>query len=174
MTGDLPINDTFGNTLIRGIAEIHLPAPVPWTPSAPGWILLWGILLLTAIWVLYRLFSRWKRNAYRRRALGLLEKVKQRNSLGDKAALCALPRLLKSTALKAYPRSRVAPLSGEKWIAFLEDRCPDPGFRSHAGRHLTAISYEDPETWSFTQEQAVQVFSLVNRWIRCHRREGPP
>ncbi len=174
MTGNLPVNDTFGNTLIRGIAEIQYPAPVPWTPSAPGWILLWGILLLAGVWMLTRLFSRWKQNAYRRQALRLLEKVKQRSFPGDKTALCALPRLLKNTALKAYPRSRVASLSGEEWIAFLESRCPDPGFRSHAGRHLTAISYEDPETWSFTQEQAAQVFSLVNRWIRTHRQEGPP
>ncbi len=174
MTGGLPLSDTFGNYLIRGIAEIQPPAPVPWTPSAPGWILLWGILLLAGVWMLTRLFSRWKQNAYRRQALGLLEKVKQRNLLGDKTALCALPRLLKNTALKAYPRSRVASLSGEKWIAFLESRYPDPGFRSHAGRHLTTISYEDPEKWSFTQEQAAQVFSLVNRWIRCHRQEGPP
>ncbi len=173
MTGDLPVDDTFGNDLLHGIAEIHLPSPVPWTPSAPGWTILWVLLLMAGTWTAWRLFSRWRRNAYRRRALGLLKSVRRRTLPGDKAALAALPRLLKNAALKAYPRSRVASLSGEKWIAFLEDHCPDPGFRDQAGRHLTAIAYEAPETWSITEQEAARLFALVERWIRRHRREGP-
>jgi len=108
MSGDLPVDETFGNYLIRGIAEIHQPPPVPWTPSAPGWTVLWGILLLAGIWTAWRLFSRWRQNAYRREALRLLRSVKQKYRPGDRAALAALPRLLKNTALKAYPRDRVA------------------------------------------------------------------
>ncbi len=172
MMGDLYSNGTFGNYLIRGIAEIRIPDPVPWTPAAPGWMIVWAILSGIGIWILILLFLKWKQNAYRRQALKVLKVLKQKDFMAEKAVLCALPPLLKNTALKAFPKTRVAPLFGEKWISFLESRYLDPGFRGNAGKNLMVISYQNPKNWTITREQAEEIFSLVERWVRHHRREG--
>ena len=174
MMRTLPVSDTFGNPLVRGIEEIYLPDPVSWTPSAPGWIIIWAIMAAFGAFLLIRLFFRWRQNRYRRSALKSLKKLKQTDFMAEKTILCALPRLLKRTALMAFPRTRVAPLFGEKWIAFLESRYPDPGFRKNAGKYLLALSYQAPESWDINREQAESVFSLVERWIRHHRREERP
>jgi hypothetical protein len=170
----IPVNDTFGNPLIRGIEEIYLPDAVSWTPSAPGWIIIWAIMAALGAFLLIRLFFKWRENRYRRNAIKYLKILKQKDLMAEKTVLCALPRLLKHTALKAFPRARVASLFGEKWIAFLESRYQDPGFRKNAGKHLLAVSYQAPECWDINREQAEALFSLVERWIRHHRREGGP
>jgi hypothetical protein len=169
---NLPPSEHFGNPLIRGIAEIHIPDPVPWTPSAPGWILLFAILMATGLGLFFRLWKRWKGNAYRRRALNILKRLKQTDGRAEQTVL--LPGLLKSTALQAFPRALVASLYGEKWIAFLESRYAEPGFRENAGKHLLTISYRNPETWNLSGDQIEAVFSFAGRWIKHHRREDEP
>jgi hypothetical protein len=167
----LPSSSSFGNPLIEGIAEIHPPDPIPWTPTAPGWTLLWTILMLICFWMLFRLFIKWSRNAYRRHSLYILKQLRHADSPAQEEVLCALPRLLKYTALKAFPRSRVASLYGETWIAFLESRYADPGFRENAGKHLLMISYQNPEDWTLTGDQIEDLFSFAGQWIQYHRRE---
>jgi uncharacterized membrane protein len=79
---------------LDNLREIILPPPVPWWPPAPGWWLLFAAIALTALAFAFRLFRRWRVNAYRRAALRELAVA------GD---VSAIAEILKRTALVAYP-----------------------------------------------------------------------
>ncbi|MBW2367165.1 MAG: DUF4381 domain-containing protein [Deltaproteobacteria bacterium] len=173
MNKTLPLDDAFGNPVIRGIEEIRQPDPVPWTPVAPGWICVGGILLLLGLWVLFRRFRRWRQNAYRREALSEITRLQKNKAENGHQVLRSLPGILKETALNAYPKVEVASLTGEKWLDFLERRCPGAGFKRETGRHLVTIAYHDPKSWSITDKEASEILVFVRRWIRRHHRRDP-
>jgi hypothetical protein len=172
MSRDLPIGDTFGNYLIHGISEIGHPDPISWTPEAPGWMAVFSIFLFIVAWVIFRGFRRWHRNAYRRAALSAIKKIQEKEVNNTKAVLSALPRILKDTALLAYPRTTVASLTGNKWIQFLESRYPAGKFNPVLFGHLITIAYQPPEKWGFTEKEAIDTVLLVKNWIRLHDRKG--
>lgn len=170
MSGELPIGKTFGNYLVHGIKEIQAPDPISWTPQAPGWMVVWGVLLMIALWALGRQFIRWRGNAYRRAALATIGKLEKEENSRYKKILSALPRIVKYTALCAYPTVEVASLSGDNWIRFLERRCADENFNRDIAGRLVTIAYQSPEKWGFGKQESEEVIELVKNWIRCHDR----
>ena len=95
---------------LRGLAE---PPPVSWWPLAPGWWVLFGILVALAAFISVKCWLSWRGNAYRRAALRELEGAD---------GIAAVAELLKRTALVAYPRDEVAPLTGDRWCDWLESK----------------------------------------------------
>ena len=81
---------------------------------------------------------RFRKNRYRRLALEELAVIEQELQQPERRAkaLAEIPVLLKWTALAAFPRSEVAGLSGEKWLAFLDKTIG--GKRFHGGRGTVA------------------------------------
>ncbi len=167
-------DNTFGNYMLHGIDEITMPEPVSWWPQTIGWQLL---ALLAAIWAARRLYlaaRRWWSNRYRRHALAQLAGLQQ-ESTGEsyERALAALPALLKGTALHAYPRSEVAALSGEPWLAFLDahydTRYKGPCFRGVPGRNLLTIAYQPGSERQIPQHEARQLLKMSRRWLARHR-----
>ncbi len=169
MRQDLPISDTFGNTWVKGIAEICQPEPVSWAPAAPGWIAAGMILSGIVFWLLCRLFRLWRRNAYRRLALAKLRCLEKQKVLDETTFLQALPLLLKETAITAYPGSGADSLTGGCWLGFLESRVPGAGFTGNVGRHLLVIAYQDPRKWAITAQDTKTLTAMVKHWIRRHR-----
>lgn len=111
------------------LAQLHPlrePALIGWWPPAPGWWLLLALCLAAlgaSAWWWYR---RYRRNAYRRlglRQLAGLEREYRQHGNRLKAAQ-QVNALLKSVALRAYPRRDVAAISGEAWLAFLVSSAP--------------------------------------------------
>jgi len=170
MNGNLPIGDTFGNYLVHGISEIKAPPPIPWSFEAPGWTVVWMLLLLILTGILFRAFRKWRANAYRRTALAAMRKVENHKGDRKETVLSALPRILKDTALCAYPRTHVASLSGEKWIEFLQQSYGTKGFDRVAAENLNIIAYQRPEHWWFSENEAAQTIYLAKNWIRYHDR----
>jgi hypothetical protein len=150
--------DGFGNKELEGLREIRLPEPVSYAPQTIGWWIVFALLLLIALYVAFRLWRRWRRNAYRRRALAHLAAMER------DGAPALLPRLLKRTALDAWPREEVANLSGDAWLAFLDRVYGGVGFTSGPGRVLPALAYGEPRV-----DDAPALFSLARTWIRTHR-----
>ena len=141
---------------LEGMRGIRLPEPVSYAPQTVGWWILFAILALllaVAIWYAVR---RYRRNAYRRLALARLASV----------PLANLPTLVKRTALDAYPRTDVASLADDEWLAFLDASYGGRGFREGPGRVLPALAYDAPDVPPADAEALV---SLVERWIRTHR-----
>ena len=153
---------------LEQLAEIPLPAPVPYTPQTIGWLVVAILLVACAGYLGWRLYKRRAANQYRRAALEELAAIVQRS--GDpsarSAALAALPALVKRTALACEPRAQIASLSATEWLAFL-DRTLTPGsFTSGPGALLQRIAYDDPS--SIPDDQIAGLVALLQRWIERH------
>lgn len=162
---------TFGNYILHGMNELVLPKGVSWLPQTLGWqILLFVLLLMIALRLASSLLS-WYHNRYRSAALSELDSL---NSRADRAELALrLPELLKSTALQAYPREIVAPLSGESWLAFLNNASPAPCFQDSIGQLLIRLSYQNVDEACLSDTELDAVYAEVRRWIQMHQTKVP-
>lgn len=148
------------------LRDIHLPAPVPWWPPAPGWWVLASLLALLAV-TAFLLYRRYREQAPRRAARRSVEQVFNAYAKqGDaRAFLAELSLILRRTALSRFPREEVAGLTGEAWLAFLdrglEPKATGGGFSSGAGRVLASGPYA-PEP----SVDADALRALCDAWVR--------
>lgn len=139
--------------------DIVVPSPVSmWWPPAPGWWVLGGIVALAVIWFCLRWWKSRRASSYRRTALRELAQMKDIHRLTE---------LLKRTALAAYPRETVAPLTGDKWLAFLNESAPDGLFQGDTGERLKTLQYS-PYALRW-QEKKDDLLSAVRNWIKTHK-----
>ena len=150
-------------TLPDMIAQL-VPPPEPptvsmWpaTPVAKGLGVLILLLLLLFIW---RQIQIYRANAYRRAALAELQQAE-----GDGAKIA---EILRRTALAAYPRKKVAALTGDDWLQFLNQHYPDNAFDGEVGRALL----ESPYRKSATADTRA-LYEAARDWIRQHKTEKP-
>jgi len=138
---------------LDNLREIILPPPVPWWPPAPGWWLLFAAIALTALAFAFRLFRRWRANAYRRAAL---------RELAIAGDVTAIAEILKRTALVAYPRKDVAALSGAAWLAWLAETGGRPVPATVAERLTLGVfaNHDDSDIG--------EVPAFAADWIRSH------
>jgi hypothetical protein len=158
---------------LQGLHEIHLPDPVSWLPQTVGWYAGLGILLLALAWWGYARWQRFAANRYRRLALAeLADLARELQTSGQRAqVLRRLPVLLKRTALSAFPRAEVAPLTGAKWLAFLDRTIGGTEFTEGAGRLLGELAYAPTShVEQFPRECVVGLLRVVRRWIMGHGR----
>ncbi|MDF2233608.1 DUF4381 domain-containing protein [Albimonas sp. CAU 1670] len=139
------------------------PPPVSMLPQTAGWPVL-GLLLLLALAFAVRSGRRRRRaDAWRREALAALAQA------GDDPA--AVAPILRRAALTARPRQAVAGLSGERWLAFLDETAGAPpersgGFAHGPGRALLHGPYDGRGA------SAPGLGALAARWVRRVKAEG--
>lgn len=152
----LALQDAQAAPIVEGLNDIVVPAPVSMMPQTIGWVVLGAIAVLTVVAAVLWARRRYVRNAYRREALAVL----------DQTPLAALPALVKRVALAAVPRTEVAALTGDAWLAFLDRTYGGRGFTSGPGKALASVSF-DPA--AADERSAADLRQLVARWIRRHR-----
>jgi hypothetical protein len=168
-----PINNAANNLApsaadpLAQLRDIHLPAPIGWWPPAPGWWLLGVFILCAGSALIYFLLRRYKQRRYRRLALQNAKQIyaqwkQQRDPL---AFIQALNRLLKQTALVAFPHRPIAALSGAAWLGFLDSNLPQPQFDQPATRVLADVYRNHVDTL-----QPEALLSAVEYWLRRHRQ----
>ena len=160
------------NLGLEKLHEILLPDPVNWMPQTVGWYAVFGLIVVAAGWKLFGRFSRFRNNRYRRFALTELEAIEQDLQRPEKRvrALREIPVLLKRTALAAFPRSEVAGLSGEKWLAFLDKTLGGKDFMENEGRLLPELDYAPAARISNLSDEAVgKLLRIVRHWIKVHK-----
>ena len=138
---------------LENLHDVVAPGPVPFE-IAPGW---WVVLAMVAALLLVLAHHVWRSrraSAYRRAALRELTGANARN----------LPSLLKRVALAVYPRAEVAPLSGERWIAFLNREVPG-SFDGPTAELLLRLDYAAAPT---DDGEIGRVESAVRVWIEGH------
>tara|TARA_Y100000758_G_scaffold269300_1_gene210702 strand:+ start:923 stop:1450 length:528 start_codon:yes stop_codon:yes gene_type:complete len=153
--------------MIDLLPPVPEPAAVPWWPQTWGWALLGVAVLVAAAVFGWRRYRHWRANRYRQAAL---QELRQRLAAGEGAP--ALAEVLRRTALVAFPRPEVASLSGESWVAFLNQHTA-PGqacFDAPAMAQLSRMTYRQGE--DAPQGPALEELTRrVERWISTHRRD---
>jgi hypothetical protein len=129
------------------LRDLHLPDAIGFWPLAPGWWVMLAIVAAVLGYVAWRLHKRWLSDAPRRHALRELarfeaEYLEHRNpvTLGKQ-----LSELLRRGMLAYAPREQVAGLTGEAWLAWLDEGMPLPYFHTEGGKSLLNLPYRDPQ-----------------------------
>ena len=138
--------------------DIVEPPPISFWPPSPGWWVLLGVLLAIGFMLAWNANQRRRRNAYRHVALRELAAIDQKN-------LSVLPALLKRTALAGYPRKRVASLSGEAWLRFLDETGKTTEFTSGPGHPVISLAYQRD---GLEADQVAALLDAAKKWIRSH------
>lgn len=135
--------------------DIVTPPDVSWWPLAPGWMVLLAVSTIAFSYYVSRIFQTWKRNTYRREALGQL-------STADSAVRIA--EVLKRTALAIAPREEVAMLHGASWVDWLANQVDSKP--TQAVRELLTHSIYKTEPPS---EDLTSLREFAGSWIRNHQ-----
>ena len=145
--------------------DIIVPEPISLWPATAGWLILLALLISLAIPLALMAYQNYRTARYRREALSELKDIRQiENSQQQMQQLFAL---LKRTALSVYPREQVAQLTGPAWWGFLT---------LHSGVDFSSRSLQNDALALYSpefipsKESNERLFSLVNSWIRQHKR----
>ena len=152
------------------LAQLHPlrePELIGWWPLAPGWWFLLTLLFIACAALAYWFWRRYRQRAYRRQAerqLSALLASYQNN--GDAVVFTAeINKLLKATALSAFPQRSVAAASGEQWRNLLNDTLPNAAPGDTFGPEFDELSYR-PGPPALAPEN---LHKLALAWIRHHR-----
>lgn len=149
--------ENWGNDEINGIVEVQPPPDISWMPQTMGWAIVAALLGAPLLYAVYLAVRRYHRNAYRREALEEL------SNLDAQKDYHLLPRLLRRTALSAYPRDQVAALSGLEWETWLDQKCPGCQFASAYRGQLSKLAYARKR-----HLDASALCQQVSLWIKKH------
>ena len=146
------------------LRDIHLPGPIESWPPAPGW---WVLVILACVIIgygLYRLYQFWKKNQYRRDAIKAMSQLQSQLSSDPSAYLEAYNNLLKRVALTSFKRENVASLTGEAWVAFLDQSGNTVEFSLGPGEILVDGNYAQTRQFNIAELHAIGT-----AWIKNHR-----
>lgn len=144
--------------LLDMLAPVAEPPAVSMMPQTVGWAVIASVVILLGAWAVRRIIKQRTANTYRRIALRHLE-----NMQDDPAQIAVL---LRRTALAAYPRNRVAGLSGDDWLTFLDRTSENSGFLSDTGKILISAPYR-------SSKPSKDATNLARVWIKKHQSEVP-
>lgn len=152
---------------LRSLHDITVPQPVSMLPHTWGWAALAGIVFVLLLVVAIRAIQRFRRNAYRRAALQRISVLEAETSDAAGAQVAReLAEVLKQTALAAWPRRRVAALTGAKWVSFLglSDRDDQA-----LAQLLDDFEYRGDAAFCAVPETKVKrALRITRRWIEGH------
>jgi len=106
---------------IRGLDEIS------WWPPAAGWWIstLLMLVALTALFLLIRHLFRYPPGSWRWEAQAALRELRrQRNQISQKAVAARLSELLRRIAIARFGREKVASITGNEWLTWLQQTDP--------------------------------------------------
>jgi hypothetical protein len=155
---------------LRSLKDIVTPQPVSWFPQTWGWIAVAVVLVALVLALLVRQVMRYRANRYRREALLELQALEReiRDPATRRHAVQALAALLKRTALAAWPRADVAPLSGVAWIEFLRKQ-EDDGVAEALATMLDDLEYHgDGSMKTMPSNIAGDIVASARQWIERH------
>lgn len=150
------------NPALQQLKDIHLPRAVSMWPTAPGWIMLYFILLIFTAYCLYKWLQRNKRLRairYARQRLMQLRALCTNNTDNINIAV-ELSTLIRRTALYYFPRESIAGLSGTAWLEFLNRSGKTNQFTDTSGRLLIDAPYRKQNN-----ADIAPLFALTEKWL---------
>lgn len=154
---------------IAALREIHLPDPISWWPPAIGWWLLLALVIATAILlpILYRRLTYTPINKVINKSFqDIVARYKDDNDAFS--FISQTSRFLRQIAMTYYGRDEVAQLTGDKWMALLNNLSKSPWFTDEVQQNLLNAPYQkimqiDPEL----------VISVVQNWLAGLPKQPP-
>lgn len=143
--------------------DIVLPPSPAWWPPAPAWFVIAVVLFMVLLFSGVKVASWWWHSRYRRAALAELKQIEA--AADGPQALPQLAALVKRTALAVYPRERIAGLTGEAWLQYLDASARTTNFTLGAGRQLEA-GYQRGG-----QLPTPELLVAVKKWIQHHQTD---
>jgi len=147
---------------LERLHDIVAPPPVPWWPPAPGWYVLGGVLFFLLALGLVAWLQQYRANAYRREALRELDALEEKQQWQE------LSVLLKRVALSAFPRTEVASLTGESWMAWLNQHGGGKEVSPELGRMFTEKVYHPASKATHAEQDWRDAAASVRNWIQAH------
>lgn len=149
---------------LAGLKDIHLPEPISWWPPAPGWWVM-AIMLLVAIgFGTFFLMQKLKKNRYRKEGIKELESVLDKaNAITAPLFLQEISKIMRRVAIQSYGRDKIASLTGEKWLRFLDKTGKTTEFSKGEGTVLGTTLYQ-----ADCELDMAKVHALAQKWIKGH------
>ncbi|MBU2951865.1 DUF4381 domain-containing protein [Tamlana agarivorans] len=148
------------------LSPIMEPAPIPFTMDTLGWKIVFSLLFILISYIAYKLYIKYKHNAYRRDAVSQIMVLKTQDKETTSSLISQVMFLIKQTALQTYNRKEVAALQGENWLAFLDKKLHKPYYLKHQEVIASAIyKNEFNNTGSFNFNEFAET-SIT--WIKKH------
>jgi len=145
------------------LKDIHIPDAIIWWPPAIGWwlmALLVILLIAGGIWLVKHL----TRKTAIKTAKKLLLSIKQNTEIDNQQKLVELSKLIRRVAVSNLPRSRVAGLTGQDWLLFLDSSVKGAPFSEGIGQLLANAPYRNT---SPSDGEISQLLSLCQDWLNA-------
>ena len=145
------------------LKDIHLPDAIGWWPPAIGWWLL-AVLIPALIVLLYWGYKRLTRKTAISTAKKNLVAIKLNTELDNAGKLRELSMLLRRVAISVNPRTGVASLTGQSWLAFLDQSLSGAPFTEGCGQLLATAPYRNTAP---TESEMIQFIGLCEDWLKA-------
>ncbi|MFT5521526.1 MAG: hypothetical protein ACI9IA_002127 [Enterobacterales bacterium] len=151
---------------LENLKDIHLPEAVSAWPPAPGWWILAFLMLGLLSWSIWTVWKRYQQKHLLRVSIATLEQIEQdyEKHQDPQQLIRQYSSLLRRISLALFSRSEVASLTGEAWLAFLDERADTTLFNSEAGYLLLNAPYQRPEK---TIEHLEKLTESMTSWVQA-------
>lgn len=159
------------NQALAQLKDIHLPADVSWWPLAPGWYVLL-VLMIVLVFFSAVFYWHWRNQRLsKKQALKILSAYQEQYQNGQNPQLvCAqISELLKRVALVYFPRHQVASLTGDAWVAFLDETGKKTPFKK-ARYELAELPFEKEKNIVKKNLLIDELFEWSSKWIQQRRK----
>lgn len=156
------------NEQTLNLRDIHLPEPVSWWPIAPGWWMIIITVLIVAA-IIFLSLKIYRSKQLKRDIHAELDVIKQQfQETENKSQLAkSLSILLRRASISFYPSKNIAGLTGESWLAHLDNTNTKPvknkKFQSKVGQTLLTAPYlPENSTLDFDTQDLI---NLCESWL---------
>ena len=144
--------------LLNNLHDIHTPPPVSWWPLAPGWWIAAALVVLLGVLTWWWWQSR--ATPWRKQALRELQQLESVLKAEPALAIASVSVIVRRVALTVRDPVTVAALTGDDWLAFLDDAANMQEFSHGAGRALASAPYARAES-----VDVAALLQLARRWV---------
>jgi len=151
--------------LLSQLRDIRGLEDVSWWPLAPGWWILFGLVLAIILGLL--LFKKWRTMRARRFEAQLkviLESLRSETNVKKKAQ--GLSEVLRLAALRRYGRKTCAGLEGKDWLYWLKEHDPKGFDWPDKAEIIIEAPYMPDQAVVKSNLDFDALFKAAERWVK--------
>ena len=145
------------------LKDIHLPGDPSIWPLALGWWILLVMLAGLFIWFVLKLKKYLNTQKHKRMLLEEFAQLEQKlKTAPNKTHITETNIFLRRLALAYYPNKKVASLTGNDWLSFLDESGNTQNFSKGAGHILIDAPYRSGELENYNSDEFIP---LIRNWV---------